>query len=64
MKKKIRYIYWQDGDCWLGYLEEYPDYMTQGLSFEELKENLMDIYSDLASGAIPHARQVAELIVQ
>lgn len=27
MKKK--YIYWQDDDIWLGYLEEYPDYWTQ-----------------------------------
>ena len=26
----IRYIYWQDEDMWLGYLEEYPDYWAQG----------------------------------
>jgi len=25
-----KYVYWQDGDMWLGHLEEYPDYMTQG----------------------------------
>ena len=29
MEKK-KYVYWQDDDMWLGYLEEYPDYMTQG----------------------------------
>jgi len=46
---------------WLGYLEEYPDYMTQGESLEELKENLKDIHEDLASGAIPYVRRVAEL---
>jgi predicted RNase H-like HicB family nuclease len=28
---------------WLGYLKEYPDYMTQGETLEELKENLKDI---------------------
>ena len=28
----IGYVYWQDGDMWLGYLEEFPDYMTQGAS--------------------------------
>jgi predicted RNase H-like HicB family nuclease len=56
-----RFIYWQDGETWLGYLEEYTDYMTQGKSLEELKENLKDIYDDLASGAIPHVRKVAEL---
>ena len=56
-----RFIYWQDDDMWLGYLEEYPDYMTQGTSLEELKQNLRDIYDDLASGAIPYVRKVAEL---
>jgi len=58
-----RFIYWQDDNMWLGYLEEYPDYMTQGESLEELKENLKDIYSDLTSGAIPCVRKVAELEV-
>jgi predicted RNase H-like HicB family nuclease len=40
-------ICWQDGEFWLGYLEEYPDYMTQGMSRDELKENLRDIYIEL-----------------
>jgi len=61
--KSIRYVHWQDGDMWLGYLEEYPDYMTQGESIQELEENLRDIYSDLTSGAIPCVRKVAELQV-
>jgi hypothetical protein len=30
-----KFVYWQDGNMWLGYLEEYPDYMTQGESLEE-----------------------------
>jgi predicted RNase H-like HicB family nuclease len=33
-----KYIYWQDENMWLGYLEEYPDYMTQGETFDELKK--------------------------
>ena len=33
-----KYIYWQDGDMWLGYLERYPDYWTQGETQEELRE--------------------------
>jgi predicted RNase H-like HicB family nuclease len=33
MEKK-RYIYWKDDDMWLGYLEEYPDYMTQAENTE------------------------------
>jgi predicted RNase H-like HicB family nuclease len=62
MKRK-NYVYWQDGDMWLGYLEEYPDYQTQGKSLEELKENLKDIYQELTSGSIPCVRKVAELEV-
>ena len=59
--KTVRYVYWQDGDMWLGYLEEYPDYMTQGESLEDLQENLKDLYGELTSGRIPGVRRVAEL---
>jgi len=62
MEKK-KFTYWQDGEIWLGYLEEYPDYMTQGETLEELKENLIDIYNELISGNIPCVRKVAELEV-
>lgn len=57
----LRYVHWQDGDRWIGYLEDFPDYVTQGETFEELQENLRDIYGDLTSGAIPCVRKVAEL---
>jgi predicted RNase H-like HicB family nuclease len=59
----IRYVHWQDGEMWLGYLEDFPDYMTQGESVSELEDNLRDIYADLTSGAIPGVRKVAELQV-
>ena len=61
MKKK--YIYWQDENMWLGYLEEYPDYWTQGETVEELKENLVDIHKELTNGTISNVRKVAELEV-
>jgi predicted RNase H-like HicB family nuclease len=60
---KHKYIYWQDENMWLSYLEEYPDYWTQGNSEEELQLNLVDIFKDLTSGAIPNVRRVAELEV-
>lgn len=58
---KQKYVYWQAEDAWLGYLEEFPDYWTQGESEEDLKEHLIDLYKDLTSGAIPHVRKLAEL---
>jgi predicted RNase H-like HicB family nuclease len=61
--EKLKYIFWQDEGMWLGYLEEYPDYMTQGETKEELEENLKDIYKELTSGNIPCVRKVAELQV-
>jgi hypothetical protein len=60
---KIRYVFWQDGDEWLGYFEEYPDYMTQGEDLDDLKNHLRDLYRDLTSGQIPSVRRVAELEV-
>jgi len=61
--KKTRYIHWQQDDVWLGYLEEYPDYWTQGKTLAELKENLADIYRELTSGHIPNVRRAAQLVV-
>lgn len=47
-----KYIYWQDDLMYLGYLEEYPDYWTQGKTIEKLEDNLINI-KDLTGGAIP-----------
>jgi hypothetical protein len=60
---RARYVHWQDGEMWIGYLEEFPDYLTQGESLAELEELLRDLYRDLTSGAIPGVRRVAELSV-
>lgn len=57
----IRYVYWQEEDVWLGYLEEFPDYWTQGVNLDDLQEHLKDLHKDLTSGAIPNVRRVAEL---
>jgi hypothetical protein len=57
----IGFTYWQDGETWLGYLDRYPDYMTQGTSLDDLKEHLLDLYKDLSAGVIPGVRQHAEL---
>jgi hypothetical protein len=59
--KIARYVHWQDQGMWLGYFEEFPDYLTQGESLEQLQENLRSLYVDLTSGEIPGIRKVAEL---
>ena len=60
-KKLISYTYWQDENIWLGYLNDYPDYMTQGNSMKELQENLLDTYRELTSGYIPAIRHHGQL---
>ena len=59
-----KYIYWQDNDQWLGYLQDYPDYWTQGQSIEELESHLSDLFRDLTSGEIPGVRKLAELTIR
>lgn len=61
--KTLKFVYWQDEDFWLGHLQDYPDYLTQGESLEELKANLQDLYRDIESGEIPGIRRVDELNV-
>jgi hypothetical protein len=58
-----KFIYYKDGDMWIGWLEEYPDYRTQGETLEELEDNLRDIYADLSSDAVPYVHRVGELRV-
>ncbi len=61
--KTSKFTYWQDDDFYLGYLNDYPDYQTQGMSKEELVANLKDLLVDLESGEIPYVRKVEELVV-
>jgi predicted RNase H-like HicB family nuclease len=63
MKKTTKFTYWQDGDYYLGFLNDYPDYQTQGMSKEELVDNLRDLLADLESGEIPYIRKTEELVV-
>lgn len=61
--KALKFTYWQDGDYFLGFLNDYPDYETQGKSKEELISNLKDLLVDIESGEVPYVRKVEELIV-
>jgi len=57
------YVYYEEDDMWVGWLEAYPDYRTQGASREELEENLRDIQQELESGAIHCVRHTGEMVV-
>ena len=61
--RTLEYTYWQDGEFYIGRLNDYPDYETQGLSKDELVENLKDLLSDLESGEVPFVRKVEESVL-
>jgi predicted RNase H-like HicB family nuclease len=58
-----KYVYWQSGKWWIGYLAEYPDYHTQGESHQDLIDHLLDLYHDFTNGLVPGVRRVGELVV-
>jgi len=59
----LKFVYYQEDAYWVGWLEDYPDYRSQGKTIDELKENLKDIYADLNTGDIPHVRKRGEIVV-
>lgn len=61
--KVLRYTYWKEDDYFIGYLNDYPDYQTQGLSKEELVDNLKEILKDIEADEIPYIRKIEELVV-
>ncbi|HRA67445.1 MAG TPA: hypothetical protein PL187_15555, partial [Caldilinea sp.] len=56
-------VLWKDGNYYIGFLNDYPDYETQGLTKEELVENLRSLLHDIRSDQIPFVRKVEELVV-
>jgi predicted RNase H-like HicB family nuclease len=61
--RKLKFTFWCDGDFFLGFLNDYPDYQTQGHTKDELLENLQSLLYDIESEEIPFIRKVEELAV-
>jgi predicted RNase H-like HicB family nuclease len=59
----VKYVHWQEDEHWLGYLEEYPDYWTQGDSLDDLQEHLRALYRELTDGSLSGIRKVDELVI-
>jgi predicted RNase H-like HicB family nuclease len=58
-----KFIYYEENGMLVGWLEEYPDYRTQGETMDELRDNLLDLYREVTSGQIPCIRKVGELSI-
>ena len=49
----VKIVIWEEDGAWIGHLQDYPDYWTQGETLDDLKAHLKDLYHDIASGQIP-----------
>ena len=47
-----KYVYWQEEDAWLGYLQDWPDYWTQGEALDDLVVHLQDLCAEFQSGIV------------
>jgi predicted RNase H-like HicB family nuclease len=45
--RDVEYTCWRDGDTFLGFLNDHPDYWTQGDTKPELIENLKGLWEDV-----------------
>ena len=61
--KHLKFTYWQDGQDFIEFLNDFPDYLTQGSTLDELIENLKALFKDLETDEIPYIRHVSELII-
>lgn len=61
--KHLAYTWCKDDEFFIGFLNDYPEYETQGVSLEELQDNLKELYADVGSGSVPYIRHVSELAI-
>jgi hypothetical protein len=45
----VKFVVWEVEGGWLGYLQDHPDYWTQGDTLEDLSEHLIDLRCELTS---------------
>jgi hypothetical protein len=62
---KISIVYKEEKEWFVGHIQEYPDYESQGKSLEELRDNLIEIYNDIRKGSVPDAKpfQILEVAI-
>jgi predicted RNase H-like HicB family nuclease len=60
---KIKVVVWQEKGAFLGYMQDYPDYWTQGKTRKDLDAHLKSLYDDITSGEISGIRKVEELVI-
>ena len=60
---ELDYTYYQYDGWFIGHLNDYPDYQTQGQTLKELEEMLKSLYDDIKSDTIPYIRHPGKIKV-
>ena len=62
---KLNIVYKKQGEWFIGHIQEYPDYESQGKTVNELGKNLIEIFHDINEGLVPDAEpfQLLEVAV-
>jgi predicted RNase H-like HicB family nuclease len=62
---KINIVYKEEKGWFVGHIQEYPDYESQGKTLEELRDNLIETYDDIGKGLVPDAEpfQILEVAI-
>ena len=47
---RVNIVFKEEKGWFVGHVQEYPEYESQGKTLDELRENLLDIYEDIISG--------------
>jgi predicted RNase H-like HicB family nuclease len=53
---ELAYTYYKYEKWFIGYLNDYPDYQTQGETLTELEDMLKSLHDDILSQEIPYIR--------
>jgi len=53
---ELNIFYKKEKEWFIGHIQEYPDYESQGKTLDELRENLIEIYNDINEGLVPDAK--------
>lgn len=61
--KTVEYTFWQDDKFFIGFLNDFPDYETQGLSKEKLLENLKSLLEDIETKDTPYIIKFEEMAI-
>ena len=49
---KLNIVFREENGWFVGHIQEYPDFESQGKTLDQLKENLLDIYEDIQKTGI------------